>query len=203
MKYLSSHPSCVYNCAPLQQGLAPEKIKLIQITKQEPEGTIFFPLQSYPSTKQNHLAPFQFVLLDWSPDSLFLLLSCAHSSQNLSPCRHVIVTHSHNTFLFSQGSRSFPFSSWTSNTWQGNVGAARMGHRQRKQFPDRSRVPGPPFHSQMLQSQHFPPLNIQGTGLEMPALLSHPLSAGLWESWQITEVHSAHRFLLLLQTPEG
>lgn len=40
------------------------------------------------------------MFLDRSPGSTFLLLSYVHSSQNLSPCRHVIVTHSHDTFLW-------------------------------------------------------------------------------------------------------
>lgn len=100
IEYLSPHPSHVCNCAPNRQGLAHESPKLTPVIKQGPGGTIFFPLQSYPSSRQNHLAPFQLPLLDRSPGSLSLFLSCAHSSQNLSPCRHVIVTHSHDTFLW-------------------------------------------------------------------------------------------------------
>lgn len=48
MEYLSPHPSYVYNDALLQQGLAPEKMKLIEITKQGPKGTFFFPIAELP-----------------------------------------------------------------------------------------------------------------------------------------------------------
>lgn len=68
-EYLSPHPSHVCNRVPLQQGLVHERPKLPQMLRQGLEGTIFFPLQSYPSSKQNHLALFPFLLLDRSPGS--------------------------------------------------------------------------------------------------------------------------------------